>query len=153
MDQEVTRYNMAYFAKIDSNNIVQEVVSINNNELLQNGVENETKGINFCKSLFGQDTNWVQTSYNTKAGKHYLSDGVTLSQTQEKALRKNYANIGYIYNSQIDGFTPPQPIDPSLVLNTSTGLWEPPTQSPGEEYYWREDINGGNWDLKTNISN
>ena len=56
---------MAHFAQLDDNNIVVTVIVINNNELLdQDGNEIEQKGIDFCKSLYGQDTNWVQTSYN-----------------------------------------------------------------------------------------
>jgi len=45
---------MASFAKIGINNIVEQVISVSNNELLDNGIESETKGIEFCKSLFGQ---------------------------------------------------------------------------------------------------
>jgi hypothetical protein len=62
---------MAHFAEINSNNKVLRVVVVNNNELLVNGVENEQKGIDFCKSLFGSNTNWVQTSYNSKFRKQY----------------------------------------------------------------------------------
>ena len=87
MLQEVIQGNiMAYFAKLNSNNIVEQVISIHNNELLDNGVESEEKGITFCKSLYGQDTNWKQTSYNTRGGKHYLSDNSDLINTQEKEI-------------------------------------------------------------------
>lgn len=56
---------MAHFAQLDNNNKVLQVIVINNNELLdQDGNEIEQKGIDFCKSLFGQNTKWVQTSYN-----------------------------------------------------------------------------------------
>jgi hypothetical protein len=56
---------MAHFAQLDNNNIVTKVIVVNNNELLdQDGNEIEQKGIDFCKSLFGQDTKWIQTSYN-----------------------------------------------------------------------------------------
>ena len=69
---------MAHFAEIDENNIVKQVIVVNNNELLDNGVESETKGIEFCQSLFGGT--WVQTSYNGNfrgpfAGIGYLWDG------------------------------------------------------------------------------
>ena len=53
---------MAHFAQIDENNIVTQVIVVHNNELLDNGIEVEAKGIAFCQSLFGG--NWVQTSYN-----------------------------------------------------------------------------------------
>lgn len=80
---------MAHFAKLDENNVVTEVVVVHNNELLDNGVESEPKGINFCKSLFGQNTRWVQTSYNGN-------------------FRGTYAGIGYIYDSANDVFVAPQ---------------------------------------------
>ena len=56
---------MAHFAQLDNNNVVIQIIVVHNNELLdQDGNEIEQKGIDFCKSLFGQDTQWVQTSYN-----------------------------------------------------------------------------------------
>ena len=54
---------MAHFAEIDENNIVTQVIVVHNNELLDNEQESETKGIDFCESLFGH-RDWVQTSYN-----------------------------------------------------------------------------------------
>lgn len=54
---------MAHFARIESG-VVREVIVIANAELDDNGTESEAKGIAFCKSLFGEDTEWVQTSYN-----------------------------------------------------------------------------------------
>lgn len=79
---------MAHFAKLDESNKVTEVIVVNNNELLDNGIESEAKGIRFCQSLFGG--NWIQTSYN-------------------KNIRKNYAGIGYMYDSNRDAFIPPKP--------------------------------------------
>ena len=59
---------MAHFAELDENNIVKQVIVVHNNELLVDGIESETKGIEFCQSLFGG--NWIQTSYNgTMRGK------------------------------------------------------------------------------------
>lgn len=56
---------MAHFAQLDKNNTVITVIVVHNNELLdENNNEIEQKGIDFCKSLFGQNTKWVQTSYN-----------------------------------------------------------------------------------------
>jgi len=116
---------MASFAKLNSENIVEQVLSVNNNELLDNGIESEQKGINFLKNIFGQDTNWKQTSYNTKGGKHYLSDNSGLSNTQEKAFRKNHAGIGYTYDEQRDAFISPKPIN-SFILDETTCTWKPP---------------------------
>jgi hypothetical protein len=54
---------MAHFARIEDG-IVREVIVVNNIELDDNGTESESKGIAFCRSLLGADTDWVQTSYN-----------------------------------------------------------------------------------------
>ena len=62
---------------------------------------------------------WIQTSYNTKGGIHYTpqKDGVKVkSKDQSKALRKNYAGIGFIYDAEKDAFYEPQPY-PSWVFN------------------------------------
>jgi hypothetical protein len=111
---------MAHFAKLDQNNVVLEVHSVNNNDLLQDGVESETKGIQFLVDWSGGYTNWKQTSYNGN-------------------IRKNYAGIGYTYDAQRDAFIPPQPF-PSWGLNESTCLWDAPTPMPndGQRYYWDE---------------
>lgn len=54
---------MAHFARI-KNGVVHDVIVVNNIELEDNGVESEAKGIEFCKSILGEDSEWVQTSYN-----------------------------------------------------------------------------------------
>ena len=55
---------MAHFARIEDGTVI-EVIVVNNEVLLdKKGVEQESKGISFCKSLYGKDTEWVQTSYN-----------------------------------------------------------------------------------------
>lgn len=81
---------MAHFAKLNENNVVTQVIVVSNNELMDNGVESEQKGIDFCKSLFGQDTRWVQTSYNGN-------------------FRGTYAGVGYTYDAQKDEFVGPTP--------------------------------------------
>ena len=63
---------MAHFAKINSSNTVIEVIKVMNGVLLDDeGNEVEQKGIDFCKSLYGQNTRWVQCSWNTDKGVHY----------------------------------------------------------------------------------
>ena len=86
---------------------------------------------------------WVQTSYNTKKGKHY-TDGVE-SVDQTKALRKNYATVGGIYDATRDAFYLPQPY-PSWTLNETTCLWEAPVTKPtdGARYEWNEETQ--TWD-------
>lgn len=73
---------------------------------------------------------WVQTSYNTRAGQH----------PEGRPLRKNYAGIGYTYDSARDAFIPPKPF-PSWILNEETCLWESPTPYPqdGGGHIWDEE--------------
>ena len=89
-----------------------------------------------------QDTEpgiWVQTSYNTRGGVHYITDSTTPSSDQSKALRKNYAGKGYIYDRGRDAFYTPQPY-PSWTLNDTTCIWEAPVAHPsdGKLYDWDE---------------
>ena len=120
---------MANFAQIDENNKVLRVISVNNNELLINGVENETKGINFCKSLFGENTNWIQTSYNNN-------------------FRKQYAGINHTYDINKDIFISPQPY-PSWVLNSNNDWISPiPYPEDGNRYIWNEE--SLNWQVFNN---
>jgi len=94
---------MAHFAQLDETNIVTQVIVVNNNELLDNDVESEAKGISFCQSLLGGT--WVQTSYNG-------------------TIRKNYAGIGYIYDLVRDAFIPPKVnCHAEEVLDETTCRW------------------------------
>ena len=90
-----------------------------------------------------QDGTWVQTSYNTRGGKHYDQDGNEDSGTP---LRKNYAGIGYTFDSDKDAFYSPK-LYPSWTLNDTTCQWEPPVAYPsdGERYEWNEETTA--WDL------
>jgi hypothetical protein len=96
---------------------------------------------------------WIQTSYNTRGGVHYQANSNEPSADQSKALRKNYAGLGYTYDSTRDAFIPPKPNFPSWILNEFTCLWEPPVAKPTEEleenqyYSWNESTI--NWDIKT----
>lgn len=82
---------------------------------------------------------WLQTSYNTRGGVHYEPDSNTPSADQSKALRGNFAGIGYTYDADKDAFIAPQPFA-SWVLNNTTCLWEAPTPMPtdGKPYVWNE---------------
>lgn len=73
---------------------------------------------------------WLQTSYNTLAGKH------TLGGTP---LRGNYAGVGYIYDHTNDVFYAPQPFA-SWVLDQFDWTWKPPVEMPtdGKQYKWNE---------------
>lgn len=124
---------MAHFAQLQNGTVINVIV-VNNDVLIDNtGNEMENLGIEFCKELFGQDTQWKQTSYNTKNGKH-LNDKVP--------LRGNYAIIGGTYDEQLDAFLPPKPYA-SWVLNDQDYEWESPIKHPNpdypETYLWDED--------------
>lgn len=81
---------------------------------------------------------WVQTSYNTRGGIHYQTNSDTPSTDQSKALRKNFAGIGWSYDGT--GFYSPKPYD-SWVFNNTTYLWDAPVAYPtdGQEYEWDEN--------------
>jgi hypothetical protein len=100
---------MAHFAQLDENNVVTQVIVISNNECLNsNGVEDEAVGIQFCVNLLGGS--WKQTSYSSN-------------------MRKNYAGVGFTYDSVRDAFIPPKPYA-SWLLNEQTCTWEPPVAAP-----------------------
>tara|TARA_R100001460_G_scaffold75863_1_gene116977 strand:+ start:2550 stop:2939 length:390 start_codon:yes stop_codon:yes gene_type:complete len=82
---------------------------------------------------------WIQTSYNTRGGVHYEPNSNTPSSDQSKALRKNYAGVGFVYDSDKDAFYEPQP-HASWTLNNTTCIWEPPNAKPddGNNYVWNE---------------
>tara|TARA_R110000868_G_scaffold40267_3_gene139154 strand:+ start:225 stop:599 length:375 start_codon:yes stop_codon:yes gene_type:complete len=82
---------------------------------------------------------WIKTSYNTKMGVYYNPETNIPSSDQSKALRKNFAGIGYTYDHQKDAFIPPKPYE-SWVLNNNNCVWEPPTPCPndGKAYTWDE---------------
>ena len=128
---------MAHFAKINSSNIVVQVIVVNDNELLVDGTESEAQGINFLNATYKVDNvNWKQTSYNTHSGVH--SEGGT-------PLRKNYAGIGYTYDASKDAFIPPKPFN-SWSLNETTCQWQAPVAYPDDnkKYRWNEDTTS--WD-------
>lgn len=104
---------MSHFAKVE-NGIVTQVIVIEQ-DVLDTGA-------------FGDPTSWVQTSYNTYGGIHRLGG---------TPLRKNYAGIGYTYDSVRDAFIPPQPFA-SWSLDEETCLWTPPIPYPddGNRYTW-----------------
>ncbi len=105
---------MAHFALIE-NGIVTNVTVLNNNELLVDGVEVESKGAEFCHNLLGGE--WVQTSYNNK-------------------FRKQYASIGCAYDATADQFVGPQPFA-SWSLDSNND-WQAPTPKPDGDYMWDE---------------
>jgi hypothetical protein len=127
---------MAHFAKLDEDNVVV-FVTVGRQE--DDGLEAE---------LTARTGNvYKQTSYNTRGGVHYNPETGEPSEDQTKALRFNYAGIGFTFDPEkgTDGaFIPPKPFE-SWVLNEDTCLWVAPVAYPedGESYTWDEDA--GDW--------
>ena len=127
---------MAHFAKLDANNIVEQVIVVNNDDIKDSsGTEVESIGIAFCQKLFGASTNWKQTSYNDK-------------------FRGNYAGIGFTYMSNVatlgvastDIFIEQQPFA-SWGIGRTDPCWISPLSQPGltttqsangQYYQWNE---------------
>lgn len=82
---------------------------------------------------------WIQTSYNTRGGIYYTPNTDTPDPDQSKALRANYAGIGYTYDQANDVFYAPQPY-PSWTISAPTWIWQPPVAYPtdGKFYTWNE---------------
>ena len=119
---------MAYFAELDENNKVLRILKVNNEVILDNnGIEQESKGIQFLTELTGA-SKWKKTSYNTKSNKYYNEDG-SLSLDQSKAFRKNFAIKGGYYDEVNDAFIDIKPY-PSSVLNLEEFKWYQPVPKP-----------------------
>ncbi len=119
---------MAYFAKLGTGNIIEQVISINNSVITDsNGIEQEQLGVDFINKLYNTRDVWKQTSYN-------------------RTFRKNYAGIGYQYDQTRDAFIAPKPFN-SWILNEDTCRWEAPVAYPQDdnEYRWNEQTKS--WDL------
>ena len=143
---------MAHFAKLDSNNIVEQVIVVANEDTADaSGTETESIGVAFCQKLVGDGTNWKQTSYHQN-------------------MRGNYAGIGMIYMEGVrtlgvastDIFIHQQPY-PSWSVGINTANWYSPLgdspettnaeKADNKYYYWDEaahqvDNNVG-WALTT----
>ena len=111
---------MAHYAFLDENNVVTEVI-----------VGSPEGGAVDWESHYGAFRGQLckRTSYNTHGGQH----------PEDRPLRKNYAGIGYTYDSARDAFIPPKPFA-SWVLNEDTCLWDAPVPYPadGNKYRWDE---------------
>ncbi len=138
---------MAHFAKMDASNLVLEVIVVSNDCVANLPFpESEPLGIAFCQSLYGQDTNWLQTSYNA-------------------SFRGNYAGIGFSYWPSIDQFVPPSPGEgwtydpathswvqpmppqpyPSWLYSPTEGRWLAPVLKPKDGYSYTWDEASQSW--------
>jgi hypothetical protein len=129
------KHNMAHFAHI-TDGIVDQVIVIDEATL--------------ATGHWGDPSEWVQTSYNTIAGKY--EKGTTEQEKTSLKLagttkdikarnRKNYAGIGYKYDVALDTFVPPSPFA-SWVLDKETCNWNAPKKYPtdGKKYSWDEAL-------------
>jgi hypothetical protein len=118
---------MAHFAKIENNIVVDVHVVDNYNLLDENGIEQEQIGIDYLKSLWG-DQRFLQCSYNG-------------------SIRKRYPGIGYSYDEVNDVYIAPRPFA-SWTLNENFD-WEAPVAEPVTELpyiaLWNEE--NVNWDI------
>ena len=129
---------MAHFAKLDANNVVEQVIVVNNTDTADgSGTETESIGVAFCQKLMGASTNWKQTSYNGN-------------------FRGNYAGIGMTYMTNVatlgvgatDIFINNQP-HASWSVGVTTAQWFAPIDGPpdltdaevaaNKRYIWDED--------------
>ena len=122
---------MAHYAKV-LNEKVQKVI-----------VAEEDFFNTFVDSSPGE---WIKTSYNTSGGVHYQPNSDIPSDDQSKALRKNFAGVGFTYDKDRDAFIPPKPFN-SWTLNETTCQWEAPVAKPDNDnnYIWNET--NQTWDL------
>lgn len=113
---------MAHFAKMNGD-VVETVIVVGNADINDLPFpQSEPIGIDFCKSLFGQDTEWLQTSYNN-------------------SFRKWFAGPGFTYDNMRDAFIPPKPY-PSWLFDGSSWNWQAPVAYPDDSkfYVWNEDL-------------
>ena len=147
---------MAHFAKINEENIVLTVVVIADSDTV-NPAQNEDESVGqiYCENVLNWPRHlWIQTSYNTKANKHYTNN--VLSEDQSKAFRGNNASIGDTWDAENEIFWPQKPYT-SWVKDVSTASWVSPAgvkpdltaeQAAAFSYYaWNES--GQSWDLIT----
>lgn len=103
---------MAHFAEIENGTVIRVIVADT-----QEWCEDNLGGV------------WVQTSYNTIAGKHLLNG---------EPLRKNYAGIGYSYDDNLDAFIPPK-CHNEAILEEESCLWN----CTNEEHSLIKEITNG----------
>ena len=114
---------MAHYALLNSDNVVTNVITGKDETDTSHNWEDWYGNFHGCTVK--------RTSYNTRGNVHSLGN---------TPFRKNYAGVGYTYDSSKDAFIPPKPFA-SFTLNETTCLWESPVPHPndGKVYKWDED--------------
>ena len=157
---------MAHFAKLGANSKVIQVLTLDNKDMVNaDGNEDESVGQQYLETHNNWPAQmWIQTSYNTRDGKYYNADGTEHSD-QSKALRGNYAGIGFEWDEDNQIFWPKKPYA-SWVKNTTTASWDSPIGAApdltaeqtsqneagthGWAYIWNES--GQSWDLTDSMA-
>ena len=124
--------NFAYVPVIENGKGIVDYVIVIDQEVIDSGA-------------FGNPSDFWQTSYNTRGGIYYIPNTNTPSPDQSKALRANYAGIGYtldttvVENGVVGVFYAPQPY-PSWTISAPTWEWQAPVPYPtdGQNYIWDE---------------
>ena len=130
---------MAHFAKLDANNVVEQVIVVSNDDIKDNsGTEVESIGVAFCQKLLGASTNWKQTSYNNNFRGNYAGIGMTYAS--------NVATLGVASTDIFIGVN----THPSWSVGVNTAGWYPPAnpgdapaltnaqRTAGKYYVWNE---------------
>jgi hypothetical protein len=119
---------MAHFAKLNSDNVVLNILVVNNEDI--NNLpfpESEPVGVAFLESVFGveEGVTWKQTSYNNN-------------------FRFRYACIGFTYDTQRDAFITPKEF-PSWVFKEESMGYVAPTPYPDDNKFYIWDEENTNW--------
>ena len=149
---------MAHFAKLGANGKVIQVLTMDNDKMLNaDGVEDETVGQQYLELHNNWPAQmWIQTSYNTIANTH--NKGGT-------PFRGNYAGIGYEWDEDNQIFWTKKPF-PSWVKDITTANWQSPIGSPPaltaeqtsqneaktHDWYYAWNEEGQSWDLTNRIA-
>ena len=151
---------MAHFAKIGMNGKVIQVLTLDDKDMKNaDGVEHQKVGQQYLELHNNWPAQmWIQTSYNTSQNTHNSGDN-------SKALRGNYAGIGYEWDEDNQIFWSKKPYA-SWVKNTTTAQWNSPignapaltaeqesqNSSDPDNFHWGYVWNEANqsWDL-TNL--
>ena len=130
---------MAYYAFLDAENIVVEVIRGRDETEIVNGISDWEA----YYSTKREGLTAKRTSFNTRGGQHILGG---------EPFRGNYAGVGYEYRADLDAFIPPRPFD-SWILDETTFRWVSPVALPADassqegdgltEYVWDESV--GEW--------
>ena len=149
---------MAHFAKLGANSKVIQVLTLNNDDMLNaDGVEDETVGQQYLEQHNNWPAQmWIQTSYNTFNNQH---------KNNGTPFRGNYAGIGYTWDEDDQIFWPKKPYA-SWVKNNAEARWQSPIgdapaltaeQTSQNEantyrwsYVWNEETRA--WDLTNSLA-